>query len=263
MARPEEIYDLLLDYAALDIPVQDLFVGVNWTLCRAGALGLAGTPPLSGVQRPWDGILTGRTIAELAPWLRKWDRLQAAVGMAAVNAALNAEADMVYEHGTLVKGRNAMQMVFESFLPKLRGQRVAVVGTIPGVEGCKGAKVFNHLPYHGEGIDPACEYLLPQADWVFLTDDCIPRKSFPRLVELAEGARVVLLGPSVPWLDELAEFGVDYIAGAQIDQPELIQCVVAEGGGTAGLDASLCYRIAPLARTAPAITPHVPLVAVR
>lgn len=78
----------------------------------------------------------------------------------------------------------------------------------------------------------ACEYLSPAADWVFLTATSIANKTFPRLVELAQHAELVLMGPTVPWLPELADMGIDYLAGIAVIDPTGLRQTIAEGGGT-------------------------------
>ena len=45
-------------------------------------------------------------------------------------------------------------------------------------------------------------------------------------------AQVVLMGPSLPWLDGWRRFGVDYLAGVRVADPAGVRRVVAEGGGT-------------------------------
>jgi hypothetical protein len=71
----------------------------------------------------------------------------------------------------------------------LQNQRIIVVGRYPGLE-----RYANELDItvperqtgSGDLPDPACEFLLPEADWVFLTASLIPNKTFPRLTELAK-----------------------------------------------------------------------------
>jgi len=243
MNRHEELYDLLLDYANLQTEVEQLFVGVNWTLCRAGSVGMAHTRPAA---EPGEGLpLKGRSLAELALWLRKWDHRQASIGLAAVNAAINREADMVYREGGLFKGRQALQAGFEWFRPLLKGQRVVVVGS--------GARFFPEgsvasleLP---AAIPPHAPHLLRKAEWVFLPAETVADKTLPRLLELSADARVVLYGAETPWLDEWHDFGVDYLIGSQVDDTALLSTLIAEGNDGQSLSEALSWRVIDLTRT--------------
>jgi len=258
MATPaHEVYDLLLDCATVGLPVADLLLGRHYTLCRANAVGLAMSAAPAGWSAPWSGPLRGRPVSELAGWIRAWDRQQAAVGMAAINAALNTEADMVYEDGALVQGSGALAAAFEWFRPRIGDARVVTVGRLPGLENIGDGNTVSVLPERDGALDPAAEMLLPKADWVFLADHCLPDKTFPRLMELARGATVVLMGAAVPWLDELAEMGVDYLVGTEVSAGDDLFHCVAEGAGLDGLAPALRYRIAPLAPRAATWRPPV------
>jgi hypothetical protein len=140
--------------------------------------------------------------------------------------------------------------VFEHFAPRLEGKRVVVVGRYPGLETLElgwRLSVLERQPGPGDLPDPAAEYLLPEADWVFLTATSIPNKTFPRLAELSRGARVVLMGPTVPWLEGLADFGIDYLAGVSVEDGDALHRTVAEGGGTRIFETSVRYRVLTLA----------------
>lgn len=253
MNDPNRLYELLLDYAAIDSSVDDLMIGLVWTCCRSGsACGLAMSPVAPTRTLQWPGTLRGKPIRDLAVWIRDWEPHKAAVGMAAVNASLNRYA--MPEGITLkstIPGRGNLA-VFDHFLPRLRGKKVVVIGRYPGLETLETEfelTVLERQPGQQDLPDPAAEYVLPRADWVFLTGSSIPNKTFPRLVELATDASTVLMGPTVPWLPQMHEFGIDYLAGVEISDPEALQATVAEGGGVRIFDGPVRYRIV-------ALTPH-------
>ena len=71
MRRHEELYDLLFDYANLRTEVEQVLVGINWTVCRAGAIGMAKTClPARGNPSDRTMPLQGRSVAELSQWLQ-------------------------------------------------------------------------------------------------------------------------------------------------------------------------------------------------
>jgi uncharacterized protein (DUF4213/DUF364 family) len=250
--KPREFYDLLLDYAASPEPVREVVIGLVWTCCRAGAMGLSMSPGSPTRTLPWAGTLRGKPLAELAGWLRDFEPYRAAVGMAAVNAAVNGlgtrpEGAVLHPQ---TGGANNLA-VFEHFLSRIRGKRVMVIGRYPGLDEFASAHelsltVLERQPGPGDLPDTACEYLLPEAEWVFLTASSIPNKTFPRLAELSHDATTVLMGPTTPWLPELYHFGIDYLAGVDIADAGQLRATVCEGGGVRLFDGGVRYRVAAL-----------------
>jgi hypothetical protein len=232
-------------------PVEDILLGRVWTLCRAGEqIGMAMSPAQISRTLPWSGRLRGRPLSELATWVTSWDAHEASVGMAAVNAALQARRDGVLGAAVDLAGEGPGNLaVFEWFKPQLAGCRVVVVGRYPGLQRYVedyGWQVLERDAGDEDWPDPACEYLLPRADWVFLTATSILNKTFPRLATLAASARLVLLGPTAPWLEELRDFGVDYIAGVKVYDPDRLWQTVQEGGGARIFDQGVRYCVADL-----------------
>lgn len=230
------VYDWLLASASSREPVQGVLLGLNWTLAEsAGGCGFA----FSSRQVPrtlgWAGTLASRSAAELRPWLRSWDAAEAAVGLAVLNAGINARSPCLVEAVPLRGEAPGHLRVFAHFRPQLDGQRVAVIGRYPGLE-----RLWHDLDYQclernpqdGDLPDSAAEFVLPQADWVFVTASSLANQTLPRLLELSRQARVVLMGPSLPWLEGWRQFGVDYLAGVRVLDAAAAWRVAAEGGGT-------------------------------
>ncbi|TAN86245.1 MAG: hypothetical protein EPN14_00435 [Gallionella sp.] len=253
--KPAEFYDLLLDYAASPEPVREVVIGLVWSYCRAESIGLAMSPGGQTRTLPWAGTLRGKTLAELAGWLRDFEPYRATVGMAAANAAINRLQPK--PDGVLLQpgAAGSNLVVFEHFLPQLRDHQVVVVGRYPGLDefaATHGLRltVLERQPGPNDMPDTACEYLLPEAEWVFLTAGSITNKTFPRLAELSRNAITVLMGPTTPWLPELYHFGIDYLAGMEIADAEQLRAVVCEGGGVRLFDGGVRYRVAALTRPA-------------
>lgn len=246
---PWAVYRLLLTQAVGNISIDEVLIGQIWTMCRGadGSVGLAMTPPGSSRTLTFPGTLQGRLLGELATWVRSWHPLEAVLGMAAINACIN-------------RGDNAMRCsaeplgpgnlaVFTHLAPQLEGRRVVVVGHYPGIERYAdrmALSILERQPAPGDLPDPACEFIIPEADWVFLTASSLPNKTFPRLAQLACKAKLVLMGPTTPWLPQLAAFGVDYLAGVVVTDPALLRRTIAEGGGTRLFDGAVHYAIAAI-----------------
>lgn len=251
MANPKYLYEMLLDHCASDAVVDNLMIGLVWTLCQTqgnAGVGLAMSPGFATRTLSWSGSLTGKPITDLAAWILDWNPYKSTVAMAAINSCINhrplpesviIESDP--EHANLA--------VFDYFLPQLHNKKVVVVGHYPGIERYQDLmqlSVLEKEPVAADLPDSACEFLLPGADWVFLTASSIPNKSFPRLVELAGHAKTVLMGPTVPWLPQLHEFGIDYLAGVEVTDLTSLYHTAAQGGGVKVFSQGLRYRIAEL-----------------
>lgn len=250
MAHPKRLYELLLDYCDDNVRVEQLNIGLVWTLCRTegNTIGMAMSPGIPTRTLPWPGSLSGKTVGELAKWILSWDAYEATVAMAAINSTLNSRPlpNSVVLPNT---DKQANLAVFDYFLPQLRGKNVVVIGRYPGIERYSEQmhlSVLEKQPVAGDLPDAACEFLLPSADWVFLTGSSIPNKTFPRLAELSAHAKTVLMGPTVPWLPQLHEFGIDYLAGVEVSDPNALYRTAAEGGGVKAFENGLRYRVAEL-----------------
>ncbi len=254
MTHPKHLYELLLDHCCSDATVDNLMIGLVWTLCQINgktATGLAMSPGLQTRTLSWSGHLTGKSVDELAGWIFEWNPYQATVAMAAINSCINSRAlpeSVVIEN----PGEHANLAVFDYFLPQLQHKKVVVIGHYPGIERYQNQmqlSVLEKQPAAADLPDSACEFLLPNADWVFLTASSIPNKTFPRLAELACHAKTVLMGPTVPWLPQLHEFGINYLAGVEITDPDALYHTAAQGGGVRIFEQGLRYRIAELTPT--------------
>jgi uncharacterized protein len=245
----QDVYDLLLDQLSGQQQVQRLVIGLVWTLCQSEqGSGLAMSPTLNTRTLPWSGSLQGKSLQELASWVKDWDGHRAAVGLAAINCCLSQRAlPESLELPTPL--RNPNLAVFDYFLPQLQGRKVAVIGHYPGIERYREfmqLSVLERQPQDGDLPDSAAETILPQADWVFITASSLVNKTFARLAELSASATSVLMGPSLPWIPHWHEFGIDYLAGTQVHDAELLFHTVAQGGGVRIFQQGLHYRVAAL-----------------
>jgi uncharacterized protein len=244
MNDPRRVYELLLDHATCDSIVESVNIGLVWTLCKAEHCGLAMSLQLPTRTLSWSGTLVGKPLRELCLWINEWDAYQATVGMAAINAAINAQA--LPAGISLTSGNLA---VFEHFLPRLYDKKVVVIGRYPHIERYAehiDLSIIERQPVVNDYPDSACEFLLPKADWVFLTATSLINKTFPRLAELAQQATTVLMGPTTPWLPALANLGIDYLAGVEIINAEKLQQTIAEGGGVRIFETGVRYRVVDL-----------------
>ncbi len=244
--HPQEIYHLLRSQVSGNVKIRELMIGLTWTYCQADGIGLCMSPGIPTRTLAWSGTLVNTAIKDIAPWLESWDSYKATVGMAAINAAINHNSPLILDAKPLPPQKSANLAVFDHFLPMMRSQKVVVIGRYPGLSGYTediDLTVLERQPTSEDLPDTACEYVLPQADWVFLTATSIVNKTFPRLVELSQNATLVLMGPTLPWLAELADMGIDYLAGVRISNPDALRQTVAEGGGVRIFETGVEYRL--------------------
>lgn len=251
MGNPWSVYEMLLDKLDSTAVIEELIIGLTWTRCRVRATGLAMSAPLPTRTLSWSGSLQGSPAKDIANWIKSWQPHEASVGMASLNALLNEDSSLLDTAEALPGKGPANLRVFEYFLPRLQGKRVAVVGRYPGLEAFQqefDLTVLERLSLNDTDLpDPACEYVLPEADWVFLTATSLTNKTFPRLAELSCNATLVLMGPTVPWVKELAEFGVDFLSGVRVTDEQALRRTVMEGGGTRIFETGLQYCVADIA----------------
>ncbi|MBK1673671.1 hypothetical protein CKO35_10195 [Ectothiorhodospira shaposhnikovii] len=249
-ASPWSIYELLEDAAADNARIHEVLIGLTWTLCETDrGFGLAMSPTRGTRTLPWPGTLAGRSVGALSPWIRSWNPHEACVGMAAINAVINPTSQLAARAMPIHVQGSANLAVFEHFAPRLAGRRVVVVGRYPGLDSLQldwHLTVLECQPGPEDLPAQAAEFVLAEADWVFLTATSLINKTFPRLVACAREATLVLMGPTLPWLGELADWGVDYLAGVRVVDSTSLRKTVGEGGGTRIFETGVDYAVASL-----------------
>ncbi|HEX8545054.1 MAG TPA: DUF364 domain-containing protein [Pseudomonas sp.] len=234
--RESPLYDWLLGCVSEAPPVQNVCLGLNWTLAQVDEnLGFAFSPRQVPRTLSWAGTLRGQSSQTLGSWLLSWNDAEAAVGLAVLNAGINTPSGCASQAQPLVGNTPGHLRVFAHFGRQLQGRNVVVIGHYPGL-----AQLWHGFAYHclerlqqeGDSPDSACEYLLPAADWVFISASSIANKTLPRLLELSRHAQVVLMGPSLPWLRQWQQWGVNYLAGVRVLDATAALQVTMEGGGT-------------------------------
>lgn len=160
------------------------------------------------------------TLRQLAEGIKSWNMTEAAIGQAAVNAYYNSAAiaagngikltDSLYS-----EDRNADPFI--TYQKAVRGKKVTVVGHFPYLSELFGPvcdlSIIEAYPEPGDYPYQAAEYLIPDSDFVFLGPLTMIDKSLPRLLELAEGAFVGMVGPASVLSPVLFRYGVDEMDG--------------------------------------------------
>lgn len=229
-----EIYDELINEIPDNLTVLECMAGNSWTLIRSErGLGMAMTVRGGKLDAMLHDI-TGMKLKKLAEYSKSWNMLEASIGMAAINSAFNnPQLVSAIAKEPIVKSDNPEKYnAFKILEPDITGKKVAVIGHFPDIENLKSIcelSILERQPQAGDYPDPACEYLLPEQDYVFITGMTFINKTIPRLLELSKNAKTVLVGPSVPISSVLFKYGVNFIAGFVITDQKLVWKSVQEG----------------------------------
>jgi uncharacterized protein len=225
------LYERLLAEVPGNETVQRCLVGSAWTLVEAGGIGMA----MSFHDDTWQDCPTskiaGRPLAEVAASLTSWNLIEAAIGLAALNAHYNERSRVEAWLGRRI-GDTEDNPVFRSLEDELAGARVGVIGHFPNLDRLASRcqlTVFERNPQSGDMPDYAEDYLLPHMDWVLITGTALTNKTLPHLLDVSQSARVVLVGPSVPLTPLWFELGVYMVAGSVVTDAEQLWPVVQEG----------------------------------
>ena len=253
------LYDGLM-LEALNCDAEEAFVsnvvlGLSWTVVELQRTstqkglrhyGVCFSPSNVSRTLPWAGTLRGRSASELIPWIKSWNPAEAAVGCAVVNGLIGSQSTCFVQASEIVSDQPPHLQVFDYFYDRFPGQRVVVVGRYPGLEPHPEAAAWDtieRMPDAGDLPDTAAEYVLSEANWAFITGSSLANKTLPSLLRAAAHSKTVLMGPSVPWSGLWHQFGVDFVAGIAVKNPEKLLQVAMEGGGTRLFELACCYRL--------------------
>jgi uncharacterized protein (DUF4213/DUF364 family) len=226
-----DIYDELIAAVPAELVVNECMIGLYWTLVRSSGIGVS----LTMRKEPGRlnlGRIVGMPLRELASNIKSWNNLKAMVGLAAINSVFNTPEHLSGLLGhplSLQKEANA----FSYYMERVRGKKVAVVGHFPVLEELSRVSqlsILERSPNDGDFPDPACEYILAEQDFVFITATALINKTLPRLLELSRNAVTVLVGPSTPLSPVFFKYGVETLAGLVVVEPDGFWQTVQEGG---------------------------------
>ena len=239
---PWHLYNMLIDGVDEGPVVTDYCLGTHWSYVEADCgMGVAWTAP-GGAPRTYKGDLRGMKLRDMAKLAKSWNFAEATLGVAALNAwyarrELLDPLGAVYDEPVdLPDGTRRKMDAFEMCAPQMQGKNVVVVGHFPHVEriveyGGNLTVLERNVRDAMDTPDPACEYVLPYADFAFFTGVTFINKTATRLLELARNAHTVMVGPSVVMAPSLFEYGVDTLAGSVVADPEKVRFAVMNGAG--------------------------------
>lgn len=233
--NPWKMYDELIEGVPESIAVTDFCLGQHWCYVEAECgCGIGHMVPGGGRRTFRDDPRT-LDLRSLAALIKSWSFPEATLGMAALNAwysqpekvrALGGEIDTATPTGSKANP-------FDTPATELAGKNIVVVGHFPNVEAMGADAHLTILERDCKSAldtpDPACEYVVPDADLVLMTGITITNKTAPRLLELARNARTTIAGPSAIPAPCLKGFGADVIAGSVVVDAEQAKLSIRGG----------------------------------
>jgi len=234
MGNPWEIYDALIDAIPEEVTLTTVNVGAQWTrvINSAGGIGMAWTMNVKSRPDIFPGVtLDGAPLREAAQLVRSWNLAESSIGQAAINS-WHSTPEVAEANGFVPTGEGiTWGMVFDPYATDVTGKKVAVIGHFPFAQKAldmAGEYIcLERNPQPGDYPDSACEYLLPECDYVFISGSAFVNKTAPRLIELSRNAYTVLVGPSVPLNPVLFSYGVDTITGFVSPHPQQLDRALA------------------------------------
>jgi uncharacterized protein (DUF4213/DUF364 family) len=229
-----EIYDALIEGIPEGVAVAAWAAGRHWAAVRSdeGGVGLAMRVDVESIAPAYGRDYAGMPLRELAGYAKSWNFVEAGFGVAAMNAFYN-HAERARARGIALPDEARKNEAFEKYREAVAGKKVAVVGHFPYLERILAPVcdlcILERRPSCGDYPDPACEYILPNEDYVFITGSALVNKTLPRLLELSRSAWTVLVGPSVTLSPSLFDFGADDLSGFIVRDGE--QCFNAVRSG--------------------------------
>lgn len=202
---PERLYrDLALGVA--DDEVRQIVCGPRWVMVEgphgAGLAYLPRSPKRLLSRLPF---LQRQSLRALAALSQSWDPLDMALAIAAMNAHYN-RFDLEGRAGNGV-----------SLFRRARG-RVVAIGAFPGLSGVlPDCVVIETEPRPGEYPPIAMDSLLPGCGAAAINSSALINRNLPRILRLAEDARVALIGPSTPLTPRLNSYGVEILGGLIVE----------------------------------------------
>ncbi len=246
MHDPWQLYDDLIEGISPEPTVKDYQCGYNWSrvLSSEDSMGLGMT--IRMFTRPalfQEQTLVGKSLREAAQLVKSWNFVEAALGLAAINSWYNHPERATSCGSVHSNVRDNVREAFDVYQDEVAGKKVCIVGHFPFIEKRFGGhcelSILERDPAVGDFPDSACEYILPEQDYVFITGCTLVNKTLPRLLALSQNARVVLVGPSTPLAPILFERGVYGLSGFTVTNIGKLENILRGAGDMPIFEAGL------------------------
>lgn len=217
-----EIYDALIDGIPENLTVDELICGKRRSYVRSGdGAGISSGRSYETRMPMFSKNMIGMKLREAATCVKSWNFIEAAIGVAAINAYYNNPRVARSNGVEFSDSKRVEDRLFDPFIMsqnEIKDKKVAVVGHFPYIEKLMEPicdfSIIDWEPETGDYPLSSCEYILPECDYVYITCSSLVDKTFPRILELSKNAkRVTVVGPGTPLAPVLFDYGVDELSG--------------------------------------------------
>lgn len=217
-----EIYDALIDGIPENLTVDELICGKRYSYILSGNGAGIASPRLYETRMPMlTKNLIGMKLREVAVCAKSWNFVEAALGVAAINAYYN-NPKVAREHGVVFSDSKRVEdRIFDPFIMsqnEVKDKKVGIIGHFPHIEKliepiCD-LSIIESEPETGDYPFSSCEYILPECDYVYISCGSLVDKTLPRLLELSKNAkRITMVGPGTPLATVLFDHGIGELSG--------------------------------------------------
>lgn len=256
MKNPWALYDSLIEGVDPSLVVDHYALGVGWTEVWSGPYtGIAMTVKEKGPGDLYAGPIKGKPLKDVAALVKSWNFLEATLGAAALNCyynsiekvqALGGFKGIDRDHLTAESRRRKDALI--AFQDEIDGKKVAIIGHFPNIEhqfvGRCELTILERNPQKGDFPDSACEYLIPEQDYLFITGMALTNKTLPRLLELAsDKVKVSIVGPSICMAPQFFSMGADNLSGYCVTDRGLLDEVIRRAGKMGIFDAGVMVSV--------------------
>lgn len=192
---------------------------------NVGLASTANANPCADIAKA--GTLHEMTTKELAEMMYSEEVIEAAIGLAAINASLD-----LGRLGNRLISANAVDILLE----KGSGKNVSIIGHFPFVKrlikskSCKNVWVFELNPKSPDDLssDLLPEFI-PQSDIVLISGTSLINHTFHDISGLCKDSYNILLGPSTPLTPSLFDFGINAVCGTVVTNREKARLSFSQG----------------------------------
>lgn len=218
------LYNQLIQQVPSNVTVDHIHMGPTWTIVHAGPYcGFSVTTNEQNLPLPKYDHLLGKDLQSVAELAKSWNFQEASVGVAALNAYHNSPLTAM-----TIPGMTVTKNAFTDYGMAVKDKNTAIIGHFFNLERflseAASITVLERKPVEGDLPDSACEYVLPDKDFIFITGSALVNKTLPRLLQLSSPGTAIVLGPSTPMSPILFEHGADELSGLLPKFLDLDEC---------------------------------------
>lgn len=217
-----EVYDALIDGIPDNLKVDEMVCGFGSSCVRSGSgVGFAGFKYYEMRSQMFSENLLGKPLKDVAQCAKSWYFPEASVGQAAINAYYN-NPEIARSNGIEVlpsiHSEDRKNDPFIMAQREIRGKKAVIYGHFPHIDRllepiCTVSIIDFDPAQDGDYPVSAAEYLIPEADYVFISSIAFNDKMMPRLLQLSQHAQISIVGPGTPLAPVLFDFGVHSLSG--------------------------------------------------